>query len=548
MTSSPVCPKCGGMMTTRTRKSDGAKFWGCRMFPACTGSRNYNDSAVVSVGSQADPGGSQSPELVVNAGPKKFVPSVYQAAMFEKISNFAPSENAVVEACAGSGKTTSITISATLLPKNAKTVVLVFNRHNVAPVREKIGDCAVVMTYHSLAFAACRKAWGGDIRVDERKVDFILENILNKDTHRHLFQPIKQLVSLVKANLLSTTLDDLNFLVDYHGIELNGDADVVFQAVEKVIARCMENTHVIDYDDMCWLPIVHDVPFEQYDYVYVDEAQDTNRNQIAVALKAVTPGGHVIAVGDRFQSMYGFRGADADAIPNLISSLDAVVLPLSISYRAPKCVVRLVNEKFPEIAFESWDKAIEGEILHMSDERALDEYKPGDMVLCRVNAPLVAPVFELIRRGVKATIRGRDIGKGLITLIKKMKTRDIVTLIVKLEEYKDKEVTKLTAAEKNQQAATVSDKVDTIIALSEGVYSVSELEHRIEKVFSDTVEGVVFSTVHRAKGLEAKAVYILKPELLPHPMAKKEWEKVQERNIEYVALTRTLNRLVYVHG
>jgi superfamily I DNA/RNA helicase len=208
----------------------------------------------------------------------------------------------------------------------------------------------------------------------------------------------------------------------------------------------------------------------------------------------------------------------------------------------------MINEEFPEIAFEMWEDAIEGEILHMSDERALEEYKPGDMVLCRVNAPLVAPVFELIRRGVKATIRGRDIGKGLITLIKKMKTRDIVTLIVKLEEYKDKEITKLTATNKNQQATTLSDKVDTIIALSEGVYSVSELEHRIEKVFSDKVEGVVFSTCHRAKGLEAKAVYILKPELMPHPSAKKEWEREQERNIQYVAETRTLNRLVYVHG
>jgi DNA helicase-2/ATP-dependent DNA helicase PcrA len=65
-------------------------------------------------------------------------------------------------------------------------------------------------------------------------------------------------------------------------------------------------------------------------------------------------------------------------------------------------------------------------------------------------------------------------------------------------------------------------------------------------IFSDDQVGVVFSSVHRAKGLEAKRVYILSPELMPHKMATKPWELEQERNIEYVAITRTLSELVYV--
>ena len=54
------------------------------------------------------------------------------------------------------------------------------------------------------------------------------------------------------------------------------------------------------------------------------------------------------------------------------------------------------------------------------------------------------------------------------------------------------------------------------------------------------------STVHQAKGLEGHNVYILEPQLMPHPLAKSMHEKKQERNIEYVALTRTMNGLVYV--
>jgi superfamily I DNA/RNA helicase len=52
--------------------------------------------------------------------------------------------------------------------------------------------------------------------------------------------------------------------------------------------------------------------------------------------------------------------------------------------------------------------------------------------------------------------------------------------------------------------------------------------------------------VHRAKGLEAKNVFILKPELLPHPMAKQPWQQEQERNIKYVAFTRALESLQFI--
>ncbi len=35
----PACPKCGGMMVLRSRRSDGGKFWGCPKYPACRGIR-----------------------------------------------------------------------------------------------------------------------------------------------------------------------------------------------------------------------------------------------------------------------------------------------------------------------------------------------------------------------------------------------------------------------------------------------------------------------------------------------------------------------------
>jgi superfamily I DNA/RNA helicase len=356
----------------------------------------------------------------------------------------------------------------------------------------------------------------------------------------------------VKANLLGTSPEELAQIIEHHGIELNGedngedDTEIVMVAVQLVIEQCAEQTNVIDFDDMCWLPIHHDLPSVKYDVIFVDEAQDTNKNQVQLALRAAKPEGRIIAVGDRHQSLYGFRGADVDAIPTLIDKLDADVLPLSITYRNPKNVVDLVRRKFPYISLEAAEFAIDGKIIEMGSEQATKTYQEGDMVLCRCNAPLVGPAFELIRSGKKAIIRGRDIGKGLITFINKFSAENVGELVKVMTKFQEKEVKKLLAADKNQQAQSIDDKVDTIVALSEGCELISELERKIESIFQDENEGVVFSSVHRAKGLEAKRVFILEPGLMPHPMAKKDWEMVQESNIEYVAYTRSLEQLILV--
>jgi superfamily I DNA/RNA helicase len=54
----------------------------------------------------------------------------------------------------------------------------------------------------------------------------------------------------------------------------------------------------------------------------------------------------------------------------------------------------------------------------------------------------------------------------------------------------------------------------------------------------------MFCTVHRSKGLEAKVVYILRPDLMPHPKGNAQ----EERNLKYVAITRAKERLIWVNG
>lgn len=526
---SPACPKCGGMMTLRNGKN--GQFWGCRLYPACNGTLNAN---VEIEGDNVET-------------PKKegFAPSKYQQAIFDWVTSAKPGKALVVEALAGSGKTTTGVKLLNLIPSSKKVLFLAFNKHIAKELANRAPSHVKCSTCHSLGYNIIKQNVPGAEMVED-KVKFMLEGILDKNTKGYLFSTIRQVVSLVKANLAGFEDTDLVAICEHYGIETNGDAPIIFEAVRSIMQKCYQDNSTFDYDDMIWLPVVKGYPAMKYDVIFVDEAQDLNKAQIMLALMSVAETGNVIAVGDRHQSLYGFRGADVNAIPNIIEMLNADTLPLSITYRCPANVVKLINEKFQYIPLEAAESAKPGVIRSTFLDKAIAELKPGDMVICRCNAPLVKPAFALIRQGIKAIIRGRDIGTGLVSLVRKMKASSIIDLLAKLSEYKAKELAKLIAADKGTQAQALEDKVETIVALADGVSSVGELENRITMIFQEETEGVVFSSVHRAKGLEANRVYILNPELMPHPMAKLPWEMVQEANIEYVALSRTQGELIFV--
>jgi len=273
--------------------------------------------------------------------------------------------------------------------------------------------------------------------------------------------------------------------------------------------------------------------------------------------------GRIIVVGDRHQSIYGFRGADITAIPSLVEMMQGRPngcreFPLSVCRRSPRSHIRLAQAIVPDIQWmtvaNSGIEAPEGEIYQVSMNIALDMMKEGDMGIGRTNKVLIPPAYQLIRMRKKVVIRGRDIGTGLISLIKKMKATSIENLLYKMGKWFEKEVRKLCAKEGVddpsllQKGATkyqsLEDKVSCIEALCDGIDTLDELIVTIEKLFADfddsgkPKQAIVLGTVHRTKGLESHNVTVIDPENFPHSLARKSWEKVQERNLAYVAATR----------
>lgn len=243
-------------------------------------------------------------------------------------------------------------------------------------------------------------------------------------------------------------------------------------------------------------------------------------------------------------SIYAFRGADSASMGRLTERLSAKTLPLSISYRCPVSVVREAQKYVPQI--ESAPNAPPGVVQEMEEEQIVPALGPGDAVISRTNAPLVRMCLQLLRAGTPAWVRGRDIGSGLTAIVNKSKTMDINEFARWLGEYHRKEHKKLQAfgdgisSEAQEQSEILQDRVNTLIELSDGCSFTSELTTRITGLFEDRTDAnrVILSSTHRAKGLEFDNVYLL-------------WDtfkegKQEERNLCYVAITRSKGTLTYV--
>jgi superfamily I DNA/RNA helicase len=351
-------------------------------------------------------------------------------------------------------------------------------------------------------------------------------------------------------------LDDLAFEFDCtpddKWMEHGWDASRICDYAIAAMSIAKQKTDTIDFSDMLYLPVVNGWARPRYDLVCVDEAQDMNACQLFLAQGVVKKKGRIVVVGDDRQAIYGFRGADSDAIDRLKSELHAEELPLSTTYRCPKLVVREAQRIVPD--YEAAPGCPDGIVRDTELRQIVGQVEPGNFVLSRSNAPLVKTCLMMLKRNIRARIEGRDLGVRLANIAKNIsKENDSMPLpefLGRLVSWRDREVAKALKAEKESRAQLVQDQAETLQVLSEDLSGnrVSDLKGRIDFLFGDAAKQygtVVCSTVHKAKGLESDRVFILRDTLYP---GKNSRDKIEEQNIEYVAITRAMKELVWVNG
>lgn len=483
--------------------------------------------------------------------------SPQQTEIFEWFS--AAEGNLVVRARAGTGKTTTILQAITHIPGDAKILLCAFNKRIQVELSEKLNDSrAEAKTLHSLGFSFIRRQWR-NVRVDGNVEWDRIEEVAGK-IPSEMATVIFKAVSLAKGTIPFATEKDLEDMILAQDLEpeeswtsCGWTAKKLAKIVLGVLEVSKEPSDRISFDDMLYIPLVNGFTAAWFDWVIVDEAQDMNYSQLLLAQKACKRNGHIVVVGDDRQAIYGFRGADSGSLDRLKDQYKADELGLTITYRCPKSVVAIAQGLVKD--YQAAPEAPQGETRALPLSKLNEAVSVGDAVLSRTNAPLVPVCLSLIRQGVPARIEGKDIGKALAGIIRKLNAKSVPDFLKKLANWAKRRSTRIEAQgarNKETKLQEVADQKDTLVALAEGCVSVNEIIGRCTKMFEDTVNpdgtmskapAVVCSSVHKAKGLEWNNVYIIAKTLYCNGARKGIRE---EENIHYVAVTRAKQTLTMV--
>ncbi len=507
---------------------------------------------------------------------KTFNPSPAQLAYFDWLRTGHGS--AILEAVAGAGKST--TLVRGMEHAHGTKTCLVFNNKMAKELREKangVMDPRDIKTFHAAGYSALRRAFpnAGFARPgaepDDKKVLRIVEarvKGLDRPDLVGLESAVAGVVSMAKQRGIGalTPIGDTRAweeMVEHFALDdalPEGQEHMIPQLIklaQLALRDSNEDLDTIDFDDMVYLALQRRVRFFRTDWVFVDEAQDTNPTRRALIGMMLRPGGRVVAVGDPHQAIYGFTGTDNDSLEQIAREYRAVRLPLTVTYRCPKAVVAEARKYVSHI--EAHETAPEGEVLTYDYADIQDRVQVGDAVLCRYNKYLVSLCFRLIRSGVGAKIEGRQIGEGLVKLAGRWKrVRTLNALESKLVEFRDREVAKAEEREDERRVEEITDRHETMMVLigrsrELGHDQVSELQAMIREMFEDAEKVdmrrvVLLCSAHRSKGLEWDRVHILGLDEVMPGRASRDWQLQQEINLCYVVVTRAKQVLHLVTG
>jgi DNA helicase-2/ATP-dependent DNA helicase PcrA len=475
--------------------------------------------------------------------------SPYQQAVFAHVAD-PDAGNAIVNAVAGSGKSTTI-VEAMKIARG-ESIFLAFNKAIADELKQRGVNGR---TFHSLVFSPVIRF----CKQTGPSMDKLHRILMEKHSfeERKLYGAFaKRMVGLARGmgigidGMLPDTEEQWIALADHHDIEPESDDADFGEAIEftRLFFAEVVLDQRVDFDDMLYRAVRDHISLPKFDFVFVDEAQDTNPIQREILRKILKPGGRLVAVGDPYQAIYGFRGSDSDALSTLGREFNCKELPLSITYRCPASVVRYAKQWVKHI--EAREGAPEGVVKDLGEDWNPLDFLPNDLVVCRKTAPLITAALRFIRAGIPVQVLGKDIGEGLKALIKKMNAANVDQLSEKLEQFRQREVAKAEKEEDEAKVEAINDKVGVlrfmIDELKEDRRTITDLEDGIDYLFKDKTKAVTFCTGHKSKGLEAERVFWLGRSECPAQWARKDWQRQQEINLCYVITTRAMSELYFM--
>jgi superfamily I DNA/RNA helicase len=464
-------------------------------------------------------------------------------------------ENLCVNALAGAAKTTTLEMICHAVD-NIPILSLAFNKRIADELSKRLPAHVECRTFNSLGHRVWAQACGRRLTLEPNKMHSITKRLIEDlprsrqseawedfaDTLRWLRYAkrdgyVPQDWEKLATMLIAEAGEDC-WLDSYDDTPTKLQIVLIDSAMSESIRQGYEGN--IDYDDQIYLPVIFGAPWTKYPLVLCDEVQDLSPINHVMLEKLVHK--RVIIVGDPWQSIYGFRGAVANGMRQLVTKFNMHELPLSITFRVPKRGVERAHFRVPHMRAPEWQ--IDGRIdslEHWGPECIPD----GAAIICRNNAPLFKCGLKLLKAGRSIKLVGMEIGPGLIRIMRKLgpPTLSRTGIGTALDAWMKREL------DKAKRAETVYDKYECleVLCLRPDANNLGQAIAFAEDIFKRS-GAIQLLSIHKAKGLEWETVFHLDSWRIPSKWAKpdtEEWE--QEMNARYVCETRFKREMYLVN-
>ena len=459
----------------------------------------------------------------------------------------------MINALAGAAKTCTLEFLCKYMPV-MPTLSLAFNKRIAEEMTERLPGHVKCQTLNSLGHRVWMRVVTGKVLLDGKKsyrlIKAEVDNLRGEDREYgyECFADLMKIFTKARVNgyipdgvashakRLVTTQD---FWETITGEDVDDFPSFTRSIVDKALTTSIKEAYngTIDFDDQIYMPTLFGGNFPRFPRVMVDETQDLSPLNHEM-LKKLAPD-RLIAVGDPWQSIYGFRGAVFNGMQSLREHFDMVELTLSVSFRCPRAVIRRAHDRVPHMKWADW--AAEGEVNALEKWTA-QTIPDGAAIICRNNAPLFKLAFDLIRGSRGIELRGFDIGPSLVKALKKLGPPEMT----KEEAYDAIDKWEQEKSRKKNAAATVADRAECLRVFVDMGGSLKGAISYAEGIFQ--AKGPIqLLSGHKSKGLEWDTVFHLDPWRVPSPFALEAEAIEQELNVKYVIETRAKKNLFLIN-
>ena len=340
----------------------------------------------------------------------------------------------LILAGAGSGKTRVLTFKIAYLleqeiVKPWQILAITFTNKAAKEMKERVNDLVGQVandmwlgTFHSVCVRILKReielvGYGKDFNIfdeiDKEKVIKEVMKKLNIDDKIYPVGLIKSEISKAKEVMKDEVAYAKSVFGDFRREEI--------AKIYTMYQTTLRTNNAIDFDDIIMLTVKMFLENpdrlayyqSKFNYILVDEYQDTNKTQFLLIKLLSENSGNICVVGDESQSIYGFRGADISNILNFETEFpNAKIVKLEENYRSTKNILNAANgvikNNKSKIDKALWTQKDEGEKINYKTLN--NEYEEVEFVVdkidevCRKNSEKYSNFAVLFRTNAQARV------------------------------------------------------------------------------------------------------------------------------------------------